>query len=194
MDGSSALFYDALQKAGYISQAALRQYIRIIHPIRVDFPIGFVEFSPSNGCRFEVEIFFESRHIKRQSYNFDLTTDDFGKEIAPARTFGFKKDAELLFKNGLACGSSLENSIIIDTKDEILNNKALRFDNEFVRHKLLDAIGDTALLGLPFIGTFRSYCSGHKYNAAAVRAILETPSCYEIVKFSQEDVNLKAGA
>lgn len=182
LDGSAAVFISAFDEAGVILQSAARRYIRVLEPVRVEAGEGFAEFLPDETMRFDIKIAFSSLAIGEQEIAFDLTPDFFARELASARTFGFLKDAERLRAMGLALGSSLDNSLVIGLEDEILNEDGKRFEDEFVRHKALDAIGDTALLGYPFLGLFRSYKGGHTLNAQAVKALLKGESAYEITE------------
>jgi UDP-3-O-[3-hydroxymyristoyl] N-acetylglucosamine deacetylase len=184
LDGSAAMFVDALEQAGMERLAAKRRYIRIVKPVRLENGGSWAEFRPYDGTRFEVEIDFESPAIGRQSLAIDLDPDSFRREIARARTFGFMKDVERLWAAGYALGSSLENSVVIGDDQRVINMEGLRYPNEFVRHKTLDAVGDLALAGSRFIGCFRSYRGGHKLNATALRRLLADHSAYQIVESS----------
>ena len=184
LDGSSAAFVDAFDQAGVQKLAARRRYIRIVKPVRVDNGGSWAEFRPHNGMRFEVEIDFESPAIGRQSLAVDLDVENFRREISRARTFGFMKDVERLWAAGYALGSSLENTVVIGDDHRVVNMEGLRYPNEFVRHKMLDAVGDLALAGMRFIGCFRSYRGGHKLNATALRRLLSDPSAYQVVEAS----------
>ena len=151
-------------------------------PVRVDHGGGFAEFRPAErGFRLDVEIDFESPAIGRQRRAFDLDPSTFRREIARARTFGFVCDVQKLWQAGFALGSSLDNSVAIDG-DAILNPEGLRYADEFVRHKALDAVGDLSLAGAPIIGLYRTYRPGHKLNALALEALFERRSAYEILE------------
>ncbi|MER2605875.1 MAG: UDP-3-O-acyl-N-acetylglucosamine deacetylase [Siculibacillus sp.] len=180
MDGSSEAFVDAITQVGIVRQAARRKYIKILKPIRVENGNGWAELRPYEGSRYEVTIDFTSAAIGRQSIGVDLTADVFRDQIARARTFGFVKDLEKLLPMGLCRGSSLENSVAIKD-DRVLNPEGLRFVDEFVRHKLLDAIGDLALSGAPFLGLYRSYKGGHRLNFMALSALFADPSAWVLV-------------
>lgn len=182
MDGSAAMFVDLIDQAGVDYQAVKRRYIRVKKAIRTDIGASWAEFRPYDGSRFEVEIDFESPAIGRQIFSQDMSAGVFRKDISRARTFGFMKDVERLWAAGYALGSSLENSVVIGDEGEIINLEGLRYKDEFVRHKTLDAIGDLALAGARFIGCFRSYRGGHKLNAAALSRLLTDKSAYEIVE------------
>lgn len=181
-DGSSAAFLEAFDEARLSQQSAKRRYIRILKSSRVESGASWAEFIPYEGTRYEVEIDFETPVIGRQKFAGDMDDVVFRKEISPARTFGFMRDVERLWAAGLALGSSLDNSLVIGDDNTVINPGGLRYPDEFVRHKTLDAIGDLSLAGAPFIGCFRSYRGGHRLNASAVRALLADPSAFEIIK------------
>lgn len=182
LDGSAAMFVDAFDLAGIEAQAVRRRYIRVIKPVRIENGASWAEFRPYDGTRFEVEIDFESPAIGRQSFKSDIDAKVFRRDISRARTFGFLKDVERLWAAGYALGSSLENSVVIGEDHKVINVEGLRYEDEFVRHKTLDAMGDLALAGARFIGLFRSYRGGHKLNAAALTQLLSDPSAFEIVE------------
>ncbi|WP_011581335.1 UDP-3-O-acyl-N-acetylglucosamine deacetylase [Chelativorans sp. BNC1] len=182
MDGSAAAFVDAFTQTGLVQLSEKRRYIRIVKPVRFESGSSWAEFQPYNGTRFEVEIDFESPAIGRQSFATDFTPEIFKRDISRARTFGFIKDVERLWAAGYALGSSLENSVVIGEDHRVINMEGLRYPNEFVRHKMLDAVGDLALAGARFIGCFRSYRGGHRVNAAALRHLLTDRSAFEIVE------------
>lgn len=182
LDGSSACFVDAFEQAGIVSQAAKRRFIRVKKPVRVENGPSWAEFRPHDRTRFEVEIDFDSPAIGRQAFGADLSPDVFRRDIARARTFGFMKDVERLWAAGYALGSSLENSVVIGDDHKVINMEGLRYTDEFVRHKTLDALGDLALAGARILGCFRSFRGGHKLNARALRALLSDQSAFEIVE------------
>lgn len=182
LDGSAAVFVDAFERAGLEEQAAKRRYIRILKPVRIESGGSWAEFRPHDGTRFEIEIDFASKAIGHQFFACDIDRERFCREVARARTFGFMKDVERLWAAGYALGSSLENSVVIGDDDRVINMEGLRYPDEFVRHKMLDAMGDLALAGARFIGCFRSYRGGHKLNAAALRRLLNDRSAFEIVE------------
>jgi UDP-3-O-[3-hydroxymyristoyl] N-acetylglucosamine deacetylase len=187
LDGSAAMFVEAFDQAGIQQQPVKRRYIRIVKPVRIENGASWAEFRPYNGTRFEVEIDFESAAIGRQFYAADITPDVFRRDISRARTFGFMKDVERLWAAGYALGSSLENSVVIGDDDRVINMEGLRYSNEFVRHKMLDALGDLALAGARFIGCFRSYRGGHRMNAQALRRLLSDRSAFEIVETNRRE-------
>ncbi|MRG56876.1 UDP-3-O-acyl-N-acetylglucosamine deacetylase [Phyllobacterium sp. SYP-B3895] len=184
LDGTSLAFFDAFEEAGFVRQAAKRRFIRILKPTRIESGASWAEFRPHDGTRYEVEIDFETPVIGRQKFAADMDEKTFRKEIARARTFGFMRDVEKLWAAGLALGSSLDNSLVIGDDNSVINPGGLRYKDEFVRHKTLDAIGDLALAGAPFIGCFRSYRGGHRLNAAMLRALLSDQSAFEIVEMA----------
>jgi UDP-3-O-[3-hydroxymyristoyl] N-acetylglucosamine deacetylase len=178
---------EAFDQAGIVPLAVKRRYIRIVKPVRIDSGASWAEFHPYDGTRFEVEIDFDSPAIGRQFYAADITPDLFRREISRARTFGFMKDVERLWASGHALGSSLENTVVIGDDGRVVNMEGLRGENEFVRHKMLDAMGDLALAGARFIGRFRSYRGGHRLNAAALRRLLSDRSAFEIVETTRRE-------
>ncbi|MGI9399904.1 MAG: UDP-3-O-acyl-N-acetylglucosamine deacetylase [Rhizobiaceae bacterium] len=182
MDGSSDAFVEAIQSVGLKSLPKMRCYLRVKKPIRVDMGASWGEFIPYEGTRYEVDIDFDSPAIGHQSFKSDMSADVFRRELSRARTFGFMKDVERLWAAGFALGSSLENSVVIGDDHNIINPEGLRYRDEFVRHKALDAIGDLALAGAPFIGCFRSYRGGHKLNSLVLQALLSDKSAFEYVE------------
>ncbi|MBP0439193.1 UDP-3-O-acyl-N-acetylglucosamine deacetylase [Tianweitania sediminis] len=187
LDGSAAAFVDAFDQVGLEKQHVSRRYIRILKPVRVEQGASWAEFKPFAGTQFEVEIDFADAAIGRQSFSATLDADVFRRDIARARTFGFMKDVERLWAAGYALGSSLENSVVIGEDGRVINLEGLRYPNEFVRHKMLDAMGDLALAGARFLGSFRSYRGGHKLNAAVLRALLSDSSAFEIVETTRRE-------
>lgn len=184
MDGSSVPFVEAIEQVGLVSLGVKRRYIRITKPVRIEHGGSWCEFRPYDGTRFEVEIDFECPLIGRQKWEGDLTAAVFKTELSRARTFGFMRDVERLWASGHALGSSLENSVVISDDNTVINVEGLRYADEFVRHKTLDAVGDLALAGAQFIGCYRSYRGGHKMNANALKALLSDPTAYEVVETS----------
>ncbi len=192
MDGSSFPFIDAIEQAGIVNLGEKRRYIRVLKPVRIDSGASWSEFRPHDGTRFEVEIDFDSPLIGRQSWKGDLTAKVFRDELSRARTFGFMRDVERLWAAGFALGSSLENSVVISDDDSVVNIEGLRYTDEFVRHKTLDAVGDLALAGAQFIGCYRSYRGGHKMNANALKALLSDPTAYEVVEAPMRSQRVRA--
>ena len=187
LDGSSGHFVEAIDLVGIETQPVKRRYIRVLKPVRIEGGASWAEFRPYDGTRFEVEIDFESPVVGRQSFASDITPAIFRRDIARARTFGFMKDVERLWAGGFALGSSLENTVVIGDDNRVINMEGLRFKDEFVRHKTLDAMGDLALAGARFIGCFRSYRGGHRLNAAALRHLLSDRSAFEIVETNRRE-------
>lgn len=182
LDGSAAPFVEAFDQAGIEQLAARRRYVRVLKPVRWDQGGSWAEFQPYDGTRFEVEIDFASPAIGRQRFATDITPASFRREVSRARTFGFLKDVERLWAAGLALGSALENTVVVGDDHRVINVEGLRYPDEFVRHKALDAMGDLALAGTRFIGCFRSYRGGHKLNAQVLRRLLSDRSAFEIVE------------
>ncbi len=182
MDGSSTVFVEAIEQVGIRSLGVKRRYIRVLKDVRVDNGQSWALFTPYEGTRFEVEIEFASPLIGRQAWRGDVNATSFRNELSRARTFGFMRDVERLWAAGLALGSSLDNSVVIADDDSVINMEGLRYRDEFVRHKALDAVGDLALAGAQFIGCYRSWRGGHKLNAMALNALLADRSSYEIVE------------
>jgi len=184
MDGSSAEFVAAIRKAGIVELDAPRRYLKILKPVRVEHGRAFSELRPADsGFRLEVEIDFETGMIGRQKKVVDLDGRVFERDLARARTFGFLRDVERLWKAGFALGASLENTVALD-EERVLNPEGLRWPDEFVRHKTLDAVGDLALAGAPIIGTYRSYCGGHKMNVAVLAALFADKTAFEFIELA----------
>ncbi len=179
LDGSAVEFVTTFKSAGTAQQDQPVGAIRVLAPVRVENGAAWAEFVPHERQRFEIEIDFPSPAIGRQQIAFDLEPDTYASEVAPARTFGFMRDVERLWAAGLALGSSLENSVVIGEDDIVVNPGGLRFADEFVRHKALDAVGDLAIGGVAIIGCYRSFRGGHKLNAAALAALLARPDAFE---------------
>ncbi|MDQ7090816.1 MAG: UDP-3-O-acyl-N-acetylglucosamine deacetylase [Methylococcales bacterium] len=184
MDGSAGPFVFLIQSAGITEQNAPKKYIRIKRIIRVSEGDKWAEFEPLESFKVSFTIDFEhpafADHLKMATMDFSSTT--FVKEVSRARTFGFMKDIEFLRENNLALGGSLDNAIIIDD-DKVLNEGGLRYADEFVKHKILDAIGDLYLLGHSLIGHFKGYKSGHTLNNKLLRALLANEDAWEMVTF-----------
>ena len=180
MDGSAGRFVEAIDEAGIAVQRQTRRFLKIRKPVRVELGAAYAEFRPYDGCRFEVGIAFDCPVIGTQALGVDLTPRTFRSGIARARTFGHMRDVERLWAAGYALGSSLENSVVIGA-DGVMNPEGLRYPDEFVRHKVLDAIGDLALAGAPFRGLYRSFRGGHKLNAMALSALLAAPDAWTMV-------------
>ena len=171
MDGSASAFVALIEQTEIVQLAARRRFIKVLKPIRLDQGPAFAELLPFDGRRFEIDIDFDSPLIGRQAFVTDLTPATFRRDLARARTFGFLRDVQTYWSRGLALGSSLDNTVVLGD-DRVLNPEGLRFADEFVRHKALDAVGDLALAGAPIIGAYRSYRGGHRLNARIVEALL----------------------
>jgi UDP-3-O-[3-hydroxymyristoyl] N-acetylglucosamine deacetylase len=182
MDGSAGDFVAAIDAAGLVTQARRRRYLKVLKPLRVEQGRSYSELRPaSRGFHVDVEIDFEVPTIGRQRQAFEVEPEFFRREIARARTFGFVSDVKKLWQAGFALGSSLENSVALDG-EAILNPEGLRYADEFVRHKALDAIGDLAMAGAPIIGAYHSYRPGHTINAMMVSALFADSKAYEIIE------------
>ncbi|MEO6566394.1 MAG: UDP-3-O-acyl-N-acetylglucosamine deacetylase [Casimicrobiaceae bacterium] len=185
MDGSAGPFVFLLQTAGIVEQSAAKRYLRVLQPIEFKDGEKWARFEPCDGFRLDFTIDFphpvfgvENRHVV-----VDFAVHSYAKEVARARTFGFMQDLEAMRAAGLGLGGSLQNAIVLD-EFGILNSEGLRYDNEFVRHKVLDAIGDLYLLGHPLIGQYTAFKSGHAINNQLARALLAKPDAFEIVTFT----------
>jgi UDP-3-O-[3-hydroxymyristoyl] N-acetylglucosamine deacetylase len=180
-DGSALPFIEAIEAAGLERQKAPRRYLKVLKPVRVTEGRATGELLPYDaGFRVEVEIDFNHPLIGRQRYAATLSPDTFRDDLAPARTFGFMSDVAKLWSAGYALGASLENTVCL-AEDRVLNPGGLRFSDEFVRHKALDAVGDLALAGMPILGRYHSVCGGHKLNAAVVAALTADRSAWTVV-------------
>ncbi len=181
MDGSSAVFVEAIDDVGISELAAPRKYVKVLKPIRVQDGDCFGELAPHSGFHLDVEINFEDPIIGRQHLALEMTPGVFRHELSRARTFGFMSDVEKLWKAGLALGANLNNSIAIG-EGRIMNPEGLRHPMEFVRHKMLDAVGDLSLAGHPIIGAYRSVRGGHRLNANVLQALFADSSAWTVVE------------
>ena len=180
MDGSAAPFIYLIQEAGIKALQAPRQYLKVLRPISVSRGNKRIALYPSDHCKVTYSIAFDHPMLRHQARTIRLTEESFVEEIAPARTFGFLEEVEMMRQQGLALGGSLENAIVIGDTG-VLNN-ALRFDDEFVRHKILDVIGDMALLGHPLIGHLVAHRGGHALHAEFAARVLEERDCWTLVE------------
>jgi UDP-3-O-[3-hydroxymyristoyl] N-acetylglucosamine deacetylase len=187
MDGSAGPFVFLIQSAGIAQQNADKQFIRIKKPIRVQEGDKWAKFEPFNGFKVSFSIEFDhpffAESVKYAEINFSTTS--FVKEVSRARTFGFLQDVETLRRNNLALGWNLNNVVVVDDY-RVLNENGLRYEDEFVKHKILDAIGDLYLLGHSLIGAFRGHKSGHTLNNCLLRKFLADTAAWELVTFKQE--------
>ncbi len=186
LDGSAAPFVFLLQSAGIEEQPVAKKFMRITKPIEVRDGDKWARFDPYEGYKLTFGITFKHPAIDKsgQSTSIDFAEQSFVREIARARTFGFTQDVEALRENGLALGGGLENAIVLD-EYRVLNADGLRYSDEFVKHKVLDAIGDLYLLGHPLLAAFSAYKSGHALNNALARALLAQQDAWEWVTFEQ---------
>ena len=186
MDGSSLPFVYLLQDAGIVDQAAEKRFLRIKAPVEVREPDKWVRFEPYEGFKITLTIAFDHPVFNRskQTFTIDFAGQSYIDEIARARTFGFMQEVELMRSHNLGLGGNLNNAIVIDDTD-VLNPDGLRYEDEFVRHKILDAIGDLYIAGHPIIGAFTGHKSGHAVNNALLRKILADESTHEWVSFPQ---------
>lgn len=187
MDGSASPFVFLLQSAGIVEQDALKKFIRIKKPITVVDNDKKARFEPYDGFKLRFTIDFDHPIFDEQHRyaEIDLSSSSYLRDISRARTFGFISEYEQLRRMNLAQGGSLDNAIVID-EYRVLNPEGLRYHDEFVRHKILDAVGDLYLLGHPLIGTYEGYKSGHALNNQLVRTLLQTQEAWEIVTFADE--------
>jgi len=188
LDGSAASFVYLLQSAGIVLQDAPRRFLRVIRPVEVREGEGenlkWARLAPYHGYRLSFEIDFQHPAVDStgQRVEFDLGTGSYMRDIARARTFGFTRDVEAMRANGLALGGGLDNAIVMDDY-KVLNADGLRYDDEFVKHKILDAMGDLYLLGRPLLAAYSAFRSGHALNNRLLRELLTRPDCYETVTF-----------
>ena len=187
MDGSAGPFVFLIQSAGVVEQNALKQFIRIKEKVRVTDKDKWAMFEPFNGFKVGFTIQFDHPvfNEKNSQAEIDFSTTSFVKEVSRARTFGFMRDVELLREKNLALGGSLDNAVVVDDY-RILNDDGLRYEDECVKHKILDAIGDLYLLGHSLIGSFTGYKSGHELNNRLLKKLLANKRAWEIVSFEDE--------
>jgi UDP-3-O-[3-hydroxymyristoyl] N-acetylglucosamine deacetylase len=181
MDGSSAAFVDAIDEAGVRELSEPRKFIQVLKPVRVQDGDCWGELSPNATFHLDLEIDFPTPLIGRQRMAIDVTPSTFRNELSRARTFGFMRDVEKLWKAGLALGASLDNTIAL-ADDRIMNADGLRYPQEFVRHKMLDAVGDLALAGAPILGAYKSVRGGHRLNAHVLQALFADQTAWRWVR------------
>jgi UDP-3-O-[3-hydroxymyristoyl] N-acetylglucosamine deacetylase len=185
MDGSADPFVAAIDQAGIAVQSAPRRCIQVLKPVRVGKNGCYGELRPyMRGLRIEAEIAFDHPLVGQQAFSVDVTPDVFRRELARARTFGFMSDVAKLWSAGYALGASLDNTVVV-AEDRVLNPEAMRFPDEFVRHKAIDAIGDLALAGAPLLAAYRSVRGGHKLNYAVLTALMADASAWTYVEMPQ---------
>jgi len=188
MDGSAGPFVFLIQSAGIKEQSKAKRFIRIVKPLLVEEDDKWARFDPYDGFKVGIEIEFEHPAIGAEHTvaQLDFSSTSFVKEISRARTFGFMRDLEMLRNNNMALGASLDNAIGLD-EYRIVNEGGLRYEDEFVKHKMLDAIGDLYLLGHSLIGAFQGFKSGHSLNNLLLRKLIDTPAAWEEVTFEDAD-------
>ena len=188
MDGSAGPFVFLLQSAGIEEQDAPKRFVRVRRPVRVERGDRWAEFGPYEGFRIDFEIEFEHPYIKRraQRASIDFSTTSYLREVSRARTFGFTRDIDALRRRKLTLGGSMDNAIVLD-EQRMLNEDGLRYEDEFVKHKILDAVGDLYLLGYGLIGAFSGHKSGHALNRELMCALLAQPDAWELVRFEDEE-------
>ena len=194
MDGSAAPFVAAIDQVGIVTQNAPRRCIEVLKPVRVIKGDGIGELRPySHGFRIEAEIEFSNQLIGKQSYALDIDPASFRRELSRARTFGFMRDVATLWKAGYALGASFENTLVV-TDDRILNPTGLRYSDEFVRHKVLDALGDLALAGAPLLGVYRTAKGGHRLNHAVLSALMADPTAWRLIDMPTAKARIRGHA
>jgi len=188
LDGSASSFVFLLQSAGILEQNAPKRFIRVLKTVEVcegeGANVKWARLEPHHGYKLSFEIDFRHPAVDStgQSVVFDMDVNDYTRDIARARTFGFTRDVEMMRANGLALGGGLDNAIVMDDY-KVLNSDGLRYDDEFVKHKILDAMGDLYLLGKPLLASYVAFRSGHAMNNRLLRELLNQPEAYEVVTF-----------
>jgi len=191
LDGSSASFVFLLQSAGIALQDAPKRFLRVVKPVEIrrgeGASLSWCRLEPYHGFKltFEIEFNHPAVDATGQQVSFDMGSGQYKRDIARARTFGFTKDLDLMRSRGLTLGGSMDNAIVVDDV-KVLNEGGLRYDDEFVKHKILDAIGDLFVAGHPLLASYTAYRSGHAMNNQLLRALMANPSTYEIVTFEDE--------
>ncbi|MBI3045161.1 MAG: UDP-3-O-acyl-N-acetylglucosamine deacetylase [Betaproteobacteria bacterium] len=188
MDGSAGPFVFLLQSAGIEEQGAPKRFIRILKPVEARDGDKWARFEPHNGYKLTMSIDFDHPVFDkaRQSVTVDFSTTSYIKEVSRARTFGFMQDVETMRAQGLALGGSLDNAVVMD-EYRVLNTDGLRYEDEFVKHKVLDAIGDLYLLGRPLIGAYSAHKTGHALNNRLLRQLVEDQPSWELVSFDRAE-------
>jgi len=179
VDGSALPFVELLETAGIVVQERPREYIRLLEPIRVETEGKWIEAEPCDSLQVHYSIEFNHPLIGYQAYSYELESLSYKREICPARTFGFYEELDTLKKAGLIRGGSLDNAVVLSQTG--LMNPSLRFEDEFVRHKILDLVGDIALVGRPLLAKLRAHRAGHALHFSLSNQILRHPNCYEVV-------------
>ena len=187
MDGSAAPFVFLIQSAGIEEQFAAKKFVKITKPIKFENKSGWAELTPFDGFKIDFEIDFAHPAVKetRQYLSLDLSNQSYAREISRARTFGFMRDVELMRSKNMGLGGSLANAVVLDDF-RILNQDGLRYEDEFVKHKMLDAVGDLYTIGHGIIGAYHGYKSGHAINNLLLRELLVQQDSWEIITLGQE--------
>ncbi len=191
LDGSASSFVFLLQSAGVVEQSVPKRFVRVLKPVEVSEGEGenikWARLTPYHGYKLSFEIDFRHPAVDStgQQVVFDMSDGVYARDIARARTFGFTKDVEMLRANGLALGGGLDNAIVMDDY-KVLNADGLRYDDEFVKHKILDAMGDLYILGKPLLAAYSAFRSGHAMNNRLLRELLSQPDAYEVVTFESK--------
>ena len=180
LDGSAAPFIRLLRMSGIEQQTETRPYLRVLEPVEIRDGDKYVRIEPSSYPQITYTMEFEHPLLPRQVFNYSYSPEEFVQQVAPARTFGFLKDVEMLQSRGLAKGGSLRNVVVVG-EDGVLNREGLRYPDEFIRHKVLDLIGDMSLLGMPFVGHVKAHRSGHSLNVRLVSALLRDNRSWTLV-------------
>lgn len=191
MDGSAGPFVFLIQSAGLQEQDAPKKFIRVLREVSVSDGDKVATFLPFDGFKVSFEIDFDHPVFRgrTQTASVDFSSTSFVKEVSRARTFGFMRDIEFLRSQNLAMGGSVENAIVVD-ENRVLNEDGLRYEDEFVKHKILDAIGDLYLLGTSLVGEFRGHKSGHALNNRLLRTLIATPDAWELVTFEDDSAGV----
>lgn len=187
MDGSSGAFVQLIRSAGIVQQERRQPYLKMIRPIEIVEGKRRIAITPASTTKITCSVQYDHPMIQQQTYEYDWSADSFEQNIADARTFAFLKEVEALWARGLAKGGSLDNTVVL-SDDGIVNDSGLRFANEFVRHKVLDLIGDLALLGVPIIGHLTAERSGHAIHTKLVQAIMSQPDSWVLVTAQEAPV------
>jgi UDP-3-O-[3-hydroxymyristoyl] N-acetylglucosamine deacetylase len=199
LDGSASSFVFLLQSAGIIEQNVPKRFLRLLKTVQVSEGEGsnmkWAKLEPFHGYKLSFEIDFRHPAVDStgQQVVFDMSEGVYSRDIARARTFGFTKDVEMMRANGLALGGGLDNAIVMDDY-KVLNADGLRYDDEFVKHKILDAMGDLYIVGKPLLAAYSAFRSGHAMNNQLLRALLAQPDAYEIVTFEKSSLAPKGFA
>lgn len=189
MDGSAAPFMALMIEAGTTHLARKRQYLKILESVSVAEEGKSITIKPASEFSVSFDIDFQSRVISRQHYDLKITKNNFIKKIGIARTFGFLQEVELMRNNGLALGGSLDNAVVID-EDSVVNSEGLRFSDEFVRHKILDLVGDMALIGMPLLGRVTAVKSGHALHHRLASMLLSRPEVWKMVEIDEAQAGI----